>query len=259
MKMRSFGPLAAAIALAFPAVGHALTSYSQNFEALSATSAVSLGGTAGAGTPTPGNDTWIGFANVFLGASYLYGYGAFPAPNGSGAFSAIVSGQGGPEQGQQQLSIYSDYDNQGAHVNGQTVEALVFQERSLVAGDAGDYVFQFDAKRGNLEGASTAAAFVKVLNPLAGYSQTASQSLNMTAAPTSWGTYMIPFTVTAGMAGQVLQFGYSNRATLNQGSAVFYDNVSFAVAAPPIPEPSTYALMAGGLALLGFMRRRRAA
>lgn len=45
---------------------------------------------------------------------------------------------------------------------------------------------------------------------------------------------------------------------LNSGGAVGY-TVYFDVTAPPIPEPSTWALMLGGLGVLGWLSRRRRA
>jgi len=111
------------------------------------------------------------FGNVFSPdhSSYYYGYGPFPAPNPGGGFSAIVTGEGGGGQGAQQLNIYSDYNN-GDHANGNLIEANVYHEQTIGAGDVGKtVVFMFDAKRGNLAPPTTAAAFIKALNPMAGY------------------------------------------------------------------------------------------
>lgn len=239
-------PLAAAAVLAAPLSAHAaLSAYSQNFEGLSGDTALS-------------DDHWMYYANVFNGSSWLYGYGPGPAPNNTGGFSALASGEGGPAQGQKQLSVYSDYNNRSAHLNGQWVEALVFQERTIAAGDAGQWHFAFDGKRGNLAAPSTAYAFIKTLNPSAGYATTNFVQIDTSSISNAdWGNFQLSLNVDASLAGQLLQFGFANKATRDAGSGVFYDNVSFATA--PVPEPSTYALMFAGLGLVGVVARRRAA
>ena len=93
-----------------------------------------------------------------------YGYGVFPAPNDGAAFSAIAIGEGGATQGNQQLSIFSDYNNTD-HANGAYIEANVFQEQWVESGDVTEtWTFEFDAKRGNIELASIANAFITVAN-----------------------------------------------------------------------------------------------
>ena len=65
---------------------------------------------------------------------YRYGYGTFPAPNDGAAFCAVNAAQGGPEQGDRQLSIYSDYNNTD-HAKGHRIESNVFlQEMRDVIG-----------------------------------------------------------------------------------------------------------------------------
>ena len=105
------------------------------------------------------------YGNVFApDFTYLYGYGAFPAPNdpSAPAFSAIVKGEGGIDQGNQQLVVFSDYNNVD-HASGNWIEANVYQEQTIEAGDAAEtWVFEFDAKRGNLEGQATAVRVVRL-------------------------------------------------------------------------------------------------
>lgn len=190
--------------------------YAQDFEELAPANATALSG-----------DGWIVFANVFHGGTgaYLYGYGTNPAPNGGSAFSAIALGEGGPAQGGRQLSIYSDYNN-GDHGNGHTIEALVFRERPVTADGVGTTIqLSFDAKRGNLGGASTALAFVKTLDPNAGYAQTSFASQVTTAIPTTWARYDVSLDIAPSLVGHVLQYGFSNRATHYEGSGVLYDNL----------------------------------
>lgn len=198
--------------------------YQQSFETLVQASPSALG-----------DDGWRGFGNVFDGVtgSYLYGYGPFAAPNGSGAFCDINTGQGGPAQGNQQLVVYSDYNN-GDHANGRVIEANVFRERTILAGDVGKTLtFRFDAKRGNLAGASTARAFIKTLDPNAGFATTNVVSTDTTAIPSTWGTYSVALDIHAGLVGQLLQYGFSNTATNYQGSGIFYDNIAAFMASTP--------------------------
>jgi hypothetical protein len=155
----------------------------------------------------------------------MYGYGPFPAPNGGNAFSDIDTGQGGAGQGAQQLSVYSDYNNLD-HANGNTIESNLYREQTIAAGDVDGYwTFQFDAKIGNLVAPSTAYAFIKTLNPAAGWATTNFLALNTTGLPTTWRTYEISILITPDLVGQVLQIGFANQATAYVSSGVFYDNI----------------------------------
>jgi hypothetical protein len=105
---------------------------------------------------TTWGDGWVIYANVFEpdGTTFLYGYNIplDPAPNGQiEGYSALVAGEGGPDQGAQQLSIFSDYNNQADQTQGNRIESNVFRERTLTAADAGATItFGFDYKRGNI-------------------------------------------------------------------------------------------------------------
>jgi hypothetical protein len=216
--MRLFSTiLAAAIIFLAPTVGWCdLVSYNQDFEALDQTNADALA-----------NDYWLVYANVFTSAGgYLYGYGAV-APNGGPGFCAIDVGQGGLEQGLQQLVVYSDYNN-ADHGNGNLIEANVFQEQVVGAADIGTtWLFQYDAKRGNIDGNTTAAAFFKTLDPGNGFALTNYITVDMTDVGDDWSSYLLSIYITASLEGQILQFGFQNVATNYEGSGVFYDNVDF--------------------------------
>lgn len=239
MKNKIFGgfvAIAFAIVLAAPA-GAQLAPYSQDFESLDPANPDALGG-----------DTWLVFANVFSGAdgSYMYGYGVFPAPTTSDGFSRIATGQGDAAQGAQQLVIFSDYLNLD-HFFGNWIEANVFQEQIVGAGDVGTtWTFQFDAKAGNINDPSepncytsqlgqplpgcesTALAFIKTLDPNAGYALTNFILLDTTALPVSWGTYELSIDIDASLPGQILQIGFATTASHYQPSGNFYDNINFA-------------------------------
>ena len=223
MIRRGIPAVVAAFLLLAPAAGHAaLSAYSQNFETLVQAAPTALSA-----------DGWVVFGNVFdpTHTFLLYGYGTFPAPNPGGGFSAIDAGQGGPLQGLQQLSIYSDYNNID-HAAGRQIESNVFHEQTIVATDAGKrWTFQFDAKRGNLVAPTTALAFIKTLNPASGFALTNFLTANMTTIPNIWNTYSISIDITPALVGQLVQFGYANTATLYASSGVLYDNIVWSITA----------------------------
>lgn len=204
-----------------------LAPYSQDFEGLDQADPAAL-----ANDPQPFPNGWLVYGNVFGPHPnwwHWYGYGAFPAPNHDYGFSSITSGEGGPAQGDQQLNIYSDYNN-GDHAAA-WIESNVFQQREIGAADVGStWRFEFDAKRGNIELDSTAAAFIKTLNPAAGWVTTNNLQEPMTYIPDTWDTYKIDIYIDPSLEGQVLQFGFVNWAAFYRGSAIFYDNVSFDLA-----------------------------
>jgi len=218
MKHGAFTLIAAALLLAAPVASQAaLTSYAQNFEALDASSPTALSA-----------DGWVVYGNVYNAADvYQYGYGTFPAPNPGAGFCAVAVGQGGALQGNQQLSVYDDYNNTD-HSKGWLIESNVYQEQAVSAADVGaQWTFQFDAKMGNLVFPSTAAGFIKTINPSAGYATTNYVKNDMTAIPATWNTYYVSLTIDPSLVGQLLQFGFTTTATYYQGSGVFYDNLTF--------------------------------
>jgi hypothetical protein len=205
------------LACVIPAAGLALDPYSQDFEGLDQGNTGALA-----------EDGWLVFANVFSPeGNYLYGYGVFPAPNDGAAFSAIAVGEGGPDQGAQQLVVFSDYNNTD-HAVGNLIEANVFQERMIAADIVGQtWVFDFQAKRGNIEGETTAVAFIKTLDPDAGFQTTNFITEDMTSIPDTWSGYSLSITIDASLEGQILQFGFASTASNYEGSGIFYDNIMF--------------------------------
>lgn len=195
-----------------------LANYAENFEALDSSDPEALGNTG-----------WKVFGNVFdaSGINYLYGYGPFPAPNDGGGFSGVATGQGGIDQGDNQLSIFSDYNN-GDHGNGFLIESNVFQERVIGADNIGKtYTLQFDAKRGNIDGSSIASAFIKTLDPGAGFFVTTFETLDTSDIDITWNTYSLELTITEELFGQIIQIGFATVATNFEASGNFYDNITF--------------------------------
>jgi hypothetical protein len=198
-----------------------LGGYQQDFESL--------------GQTDPGALASVGFlvyGTVFApdGVTWLGGYGAYPAPNSGPpyAFCTIAAGEGGAAQGAQQLVAFSDYNNADAHNAGNIVESNVFQEQTIGAGDVGQtWYFTFQAKHGDLVSPSTALAFIKTLDPGNGYETTNYITVDMTNIPTTWSDYALSIVIDPALVGQILQFGFSNRATNYTPSGTFYDNLSF--------------------------------
>ncbi len=217
--------LIAAFLVLTPGVGRAdLSPYNQDFEGLNQADSGALGG-----------DGWLVFGNVFdPGWGYAYGYGVFPAPNGTPGFCSVAAGEGGPDQGAQQIVVYNDYNNTD-HGIGFFIEANVFRESVVGAGDVGStWFFQFDAKHGDLAGSSTAIAFIKTLNPAAGYATTNFLPVDMTSIPDTWNRYAISLHIDAGLVGQIVQYGFASTTTGYQPSGMLYDNVDFRALAPTV-------------------------
>ena len=215
MNIRANAVLAAAVLICLvPATALALNPYVQDFESLNQSDTGALAG-----------DGWMVFANVFdSGGGYLYGYGPFPAPNDGFGFCQIALGEG---IGTQALVTFSDYNN-GDHAVGNLIESNTFQEQIIGPGDVGEtWVFDFEAKLGNIEGASTALAFIKTLDPNNGWATTNFITLDMTSIPASWSSYSLELLIDAGLDGQILQYGFANTATYYEGSGIFYDNIEW--------------------------------
>ena len=231
VQHRVTGRIAAAVLICLiPGAALALEPYSQNFESLIQMDPDALA-----------NDGWLVFGNVFTpDGTYLWGYGPFVAPNGAEAFSAIALDQGGPEQGDQVLVVYSDYNNT-EHASGNIVESNVFQEQIIGPGDVGlTWIFSFHAKLGNIEGSSTAAAFIKTVDPNAGYALSNFITEDMTSIPITWSYHTLSITIDPSLEGQLLQIGFLNTATHYEGSGIFYDNVDFSIDSSVPVETTTW-------------------
>jgi len=194
-----------------------IAAYSQDFESLDALSATALSA-----------DGWVVYVNVYNDAaktSYAYGYVYGGAPNGTGDVSDIAAGEGGVDQGTQQMSVYSAYSN-ADHANGLYIETNVYREIAINSDNIGQtWTFTFDYKKGNLAGGSTAEAFIKTLDPNNGYATT-NLIEHDTATSDLWQTGSISLDIDSGLVGQVFQIGVQNTATMYEDSGVFYDNIN---------------------------------
>jgi len=214
--------VAALMAGVLPFAAMAQTPYSQDFEGMTQTN-----GELAA-------DNWLNYGNVFdPGMGYIYGYGPFAAVNNIGNWQDIATGQSGPEQGLNVLVVYSDYAN-GNHGSGNWVESNCYQEEQLPVGSSGMWCFQFDAKLGDIAGASTALAFIKVLNP-ADWSLSVYETLDMTSISDTWQTYTITANLN-GLDGQFFQFGFMSLATNYEPCGIFYDNIFVYECSSPVED-----------------------
>ena len=191
---------------------------------------------------------WLFFANVFDGSGNLkFFFGPFGAPNatadtdpsdGETFISAVVTGEGDAPQGDQQLSVFSDYNCctrdpitgllQQGHGNGtDLVEISVFQELDPIPNSliGQRLTFSFDAKAGNIEGATTAVAYIQTL-ARPSFNQTNFVPVEMTLIPNTWNRYEAILDLTDPLLeGQILQIGFRSVASDFEGSGIFYDNV----------------------------------
>ena len=202
-----------------------LVSFSDNFEGYGAAPYVG---------DELANAGYVYSNNVFaVGGAFKFNYNG-GAPSAGPQISAIATGEGGAPQGTYQLNVYSDYDcctgGTEGHGAGEDVQVNVVQEQTPGAADVGTtWQFAFDAKGGNILTApnGTASAFVKVLDPDAGFSEIASDTVDLTATPNVWTGYSLTLNITAGMVGKLLQFGFENTSTSFANTGVFYDNLDF--------------------------------
>lgn len=258
---RGIPALALSAALAYaPASSAALATYSQNWEGF---------GPAGSNTwdsdaAAISGDGWvIGNVNVTTGGAWFAGQAApNNAADGLNGYSSLVTGQGGPAQGDVQLSIFSDYNSWSPFTTpGTTLQTFVYKDIGTIdVSDVGKtFRFSFDGKLGGVENdpASQAWAYISVLKQSDGtYSTLANPQFDSDAMlTTNWSGGSVEVTIDAGMVGELLQIGFAAEATDWGASGVYYDNLSFS----PVPVPAAAWLFGSGvLGMVGVARRKKA-
>ena len=210
-----------------PSEAEPTVEYSQDFEGM----------TPAQGDPPNdlSDDGWLVGANVFdpTGTTEIGEYFAFPAPNGGPAFSAVVDGQGGTEQGNNQLSVYNDYNNPiHGDGSGNIIEAILFRPIGVIgAGDVGQtWTLSFEVKQGNQMPPSTSYAYIKVIESSANFADLAIDSFDTTAIGSGWTGGSVSLVIDAAWVGETLEIGFATRATNFDPSGVFYDNIAVSAA-----------------------------
>ena len=223
MSLKATTIIVTAVLCLAPVASHAaLAPYAQDFESLDLPYVYALA-----------FDGWLVCGHVYdTDLTLLYSYGPYPAPNSAAAFCALVSGEGGPLQGTQQLSVFSDYNNTD-HAEGYLIESIVYREQTIALEDVGKLcVLLWDAKHGDWSGAvayATAQVFWDVGAPggLPRIGFPMVTAYDMTNIPDTWGNYLAMFTIQPGWDGDVLRFGFASIATSYDPTVIFYDNVKF--------------------------------
>jgi hypothetical protein len=244
------GALALLFAFAYAPVSSAALSYSQDWESRTA------------GETTGVQDGWvIGNVNVTTGGEWFVG---FAAPTGVNAWADFVS-EGGPSQGNTQLSAYTDYNN-SALPDGDNVIGYLYRDLGLVTSDmvGNTYSFSFDAKLGNIVSGPNptgdANAYVNILKSSdTSFDELFNDVFNWTGLPGdgSWGGGSIEVTILPEFEGELLQIGFSHEVTGFMDTGIIYDNLNFDAAVIPVPA-AVWLFGSGLLGLVGVARRRKA-
>ena len=186
---------------------------------------------------------WKAFVNRFQPdcTTYIDGYQVSPAPNGEN-ISSISSGEAGQKGGTQYLNVFSNYNDDH---NSYCLETSVYREFIINDSFEGEFSFSFDAKRPEAENyavvaPSSASAFIKKLDPNAGFSTIEYISKDVTEiSKESWSRHELTTEVdSTAEQGYYFQFGYNNFATSYNPSGVLYDNVAIEGGLTPEPTPA---------------------
>ena len=99
------------------------------------------------------------------------------------------------------------------------------------------FTFTFDAKAGNIDGATTALAYIQTLDSGAGFSRTNFETVDMTSVAVTWGDFMASLDLSSRFSKARLSKSDSRvRRRTSNGSGVFYDNVQVVPNPPRLPR-----------------------
>lgn len=193
------------------------------------------------------------------------GDGWFPNTAGGSAAHAIDPGQDGVGNA---LKFWSDFGWPPNYDNGQTNRTIQYYNIELTDDmiSAGTITASVDYLVADAFSADQAGsgAFLKVLDVDNGWSEIAFDGIAFDGASTSaWSTVegSISIGSIGAVAGDLLQFGFyaESKDISGDGSDVYASNGVWAdnISVSAVPEPSTYALLAGFAAFLFVAIRRR--
>ena len=219
---------------------YSVTFFADDFEAAGAAGATNLG------APWEMNKQVFTSTGAYAGGYYP---GTTFGPN------AIVSGQGGVDQGLYQGKLWPDYDGWWGDWTGNKVvkTSLLVSIVGLTAENIapGQIQMDFDYKLQPTLGPNTSVfSFAKILS--SDWSQTwYTDWKQLTGGDWSHGSNVISFD--GNQVGANLQYGFMVVSSNYEPNGVFVDNVTIS----NVPEPSTASLLGFGIAGLIATRLRR--
>lgn len=219
---------------------------------------------------------WIGYMNVFNNASGSQGSYIFGSNWGVADLKTTISNSNAGTIIGDQLVLQPNFNTYANSLGGtdadrafwtnstdggatpgplgnKWMDANTYNETASIA--VPSYTLTGNVTSNTLNtGLYVARAFIKVLDPLAGFATVLNDSVTLPASG--------PFVVTSDLTpyqGKLLQVGFSmNGLNANPADAVSYGSVGVSITA--VPEPSAYALLAfGGCAAAAVRRRMRLA
>ena len=207
-------PLAALAVACFVSSANAqLSNFTQNFDDLTISPSVLA------------DDGWDFFSdNAGLGAYFGDAFGEGPQ------VSILTLDE---ETGNQFINFFANYGNRTVHTNPALNESIsLFQQQQFFAEDAaeaGTYIFSFDFASNEefpVTGSTTTGAFIRVFD--GAFNLLDEATFDTTSATTTFTSAQIEITLNPVFEdGGVIQFGFNNTVGRDEGSGIFYDNVSF--------------------------------